>query len=201
VTDDPDRYVIPASRAQAELVVQRSRFIAVAAPVADVMEAQAVVEAEQKRFHDATHHCFAWKVEGGERSADAGEPSGTAGKPILSAITRAGCEDAVVVVTRYFGGVKLGPGGLARAYGEAAAQALALAGRRELFRTGRWLVTFDFDHTSQVHHAVSRFEARTLESNYSQRASLLLELRRSRLEAFRATVLEATSGRAEFQHG
>jgi uncharacterized YigZ family protein len=117
-------------RAEAALVVKRSRVLALAARVDDEAAARAVIAAERARYPDARHHCTAFIVEAGagpptERSSDDGEPAGTAGMPMLAQLRGAGLVDVVAVVTRYFGGVKLGTGGLTRAYGDAVAAALA----------------------------------------------------------------------------
>lgn len=112
-----------------ELVVKRSRFIAVAGPAATVTDAQAFIAAACEP--DARHNCWAYKIDSDStRCSDDGEPQGTAGKPILAAIDRSRLEHVAVVVVRYFGGIKLGASGLARAYGTAAAQCLAEAPRR-----------------------------------------------------------------------
>jgi uncharacterized YigZ family protein len=112
-----------------------SRFLAVAAPADSEEEARETVEVERQANSDARHHCFAWRIgtdeDVRERVHDAGEPSGSAGAPILSAIRGAGLTQVVVVVMRYFGGTKLGLGGLARAYREAARLALDQAGAVE----------------------------------------------------------------------
>ncbi len=120
-------YRAPAAEARGELREKGSRFLAVVAPAPDEEAARAVVEALRREHPDATHHCFAWRLgaEARERSSDAGEPGGTAGPPILSALRGAGLSDVVAVVVRWFGGVKLGKGGLVRAYGGAARAALA----------------------------------------------------------------------------
>ena len=122
-------YRAPAAPARGELRVKGSRFLAVVAPAAGEAAARAVVEAVRAEHPDATHHCFAWRLgaEPRERAADAGEPAGTAGPPILRALRGAGLSDAVAVVARWFGGVKLGKGGLARAYAAAVREALAVA--------------------------------------------------------------------------
>ena len=122
-------YRAPAAPATGELRVKGSRFLAVVAPAADEAAARGVVEAVRREHPGATHHCFAWRLgaEPRERSSDAGEPAGTAGPPILRALRGAGLSDAVAVVTRWFGGVKLGKGGLARAYAAAVREALAAA--------------------------------------------------------------------------
>jgi uncharacterized YigZ family protein len=121
-------YRAPAAEARGELREKGSRFLAVVAPAADEEAARAVVEALRREHPDATHHCFAWRLgaEARERSSDAGEPGGTAGPPILSALRGAGLSDVVAVVVRWFGGVKLGKGGLVRAYGGAARAALGV---------------------------------------------------------------------------
>lgn len=125
--------VFPATIAAAvehEIVIKKSRFIAHAEPVGSVEEADAVITAMRKRFWDARHHCSAM-VTGllGDqaRSSDDGEPSGTAGVPMLEVLRRRALTDVVAVVTRYFGGVKLGAGGLVRAYSTAVSEALDLA--------------------------------------------------------------------------
>ena len=117
---------VPAGEARAELREKGSRFLAVVGPAADETAAQAFVERLRGEHPDATHHCYAWRVgeRPDERAADAGEPSGTAGPPILAALRGRELRDVVAVVVRWFGGVKLGKGGLVRAYGGAARAAL-----------------------------------------------------------------------------
>lgn len=119
-------YRVPAAEARGELREKGSRFLAVVAPAADEEAARAAIERLRREHPDATHHCFAWRLgaEPAERSSDAGEPGGTAGPPILSALRGAGLSDVVAVVVRWFGGVKLGKGGLVRAYGGATRAAL-----------------------------------------------------------------------------
>jgi len=122
---------VPARRVRTETVVERSRFLCTLAPVADTTALEAVVGAVRREFPDARHHCTASVLgEDGAtaRSSDDGEPAGTAGAPMLAALAGAGVTDVVAVVTRYFGGVLLGTGGLVRAYGGAVSGALAQAG-------------------------------------------------------------------------
>ena len=197
---DPDRYVVPARRAQAQLVEKRSRFVAVAAPAFTPEEAQELIAAERQRWHDAAHHPYAWNIGTLERYSDDGEPAGTAGKPIAGAIAKSGLESVVVVVNRYFGGIKLGPSGLVRAFGEAAREALVQSGEEERFHTARLTVTFDFDLTSPVHHTLQQFTAHTVAKDFSDRARLVVEVRRSRLDRFREALCESTAGRAEIVH-
>ncbi|MGN8027761.1 IMPACT family protein [Microbacterium sp. 22242] len=131
----PDTIAAPLTR---ELVVKKSRFIALVAPAGSVASAEDVIAAVRKRHWDARHHCTAMVigVAGDQaRSSDDGEPSGTAGIPMLEVLRRRGLTDVVAVVTRYFGGVKLGAGGLVRAYSTAVSDVLdgaRLLHRREL---------------------------------------------------------------------
>ncbi|MHA6555504.1 IMPACT family protein [Corynebacterium pyruviciproducens] len=139
----------PAHQAVAELEIKRSRFISHIARVQSEDEARQFVTSIKQRYPDARHHCSAYfyNVEGAnpvERSSDDGEPSGTAGKPILDVLTGSGLEDIACVVVRYFGGIKLGTGGLVRAYSDATAAALThvVPVRRSLRR----LATMHFPH-------------------------------------------------------
>jgi uncharacterized YigZ family protein len=195
-TADPDRYVVPARTGSFQFAEKRSKFMAVAQGVSGVGQAEDVLKQERQTHHDAAHHCFAWRLLDSERSSDAGEPSGTAGRPILDAIHSASLHEVVVVVIRYFGGVKLGPGGLKRAYAEAARGALADAGHEERFHTCKLTVSFDHGDTSPVHHVAERFEARPVGSAYGDKVALQFELRRSHADGFRQSVIEATHGRA-----
>ncbi len=109
-----------------ETVINKSRFLTYCKNVADVNEATDFLLGIKKKHYDATHNCYAYVVGDVVKFSDDGEPSGTAGKPILNAIQQKGFSDTIVVVTRYFGGIKLGAGGLVRAYGGAANDILTL---------------------------------------------------------------------------
>lgn len=119
-----------AGPGRAEIVVNRSRFISSAAPADTEEEAQVLVARVRKEYHDAAHHVYAYVVGDNDeiqRWSDDGEPAGTAGRPVLEVLRREGLKYAAIVVTRYFGGVKLGAAGLARAYGRAATAGLRAA--------------------------------------------------------------------------
>jgi uncharacterized YigZ family protein len=117
---------VAAGLSQAEIREKGSRFLAVVQPAASEAEAKAALAVLERLHHDATHHCWAWRLgwPPRERSADAGEPAGTAGMPILQVLRGAGVTDVSAVVVRWFGGTKLGKGGLARAYAGAARAAV-----------------------------------------------------------------------------
>lgn len=137
----PSAYPVTiAARVDHEFEIKRSRFVSHLQPVSSVADADAFIAAIRKEFWDARHNCVAMVtgLTGDQaRSSDDGEPSGTAGVPMLEVLRRRGITDVVAVVTRYFGGIKLGAGGLVRAYGQAVSDALDLAAlvrRRALVR-------------------------------------------------------------------
>ena len=107
-----------------EFVVEKSRFISFACQVSTVGQANFFIESISKQHYDATHNCYAYLTDDGQKFSDDGEPQGTAGMPILNAIKGKNLHNVAVVVTRYFGGIKLGAGGLVRAYGKSASEAL-----------------------------------------------------------------------------
>lgn len=119
-----------ARRAETEMIERKSVFHGTAAPVASEEEARALIDEMRKTYHDATHHVYAYLLNGGAvaRYSDDGEPQGTAGVPVLTAVKQSGATDLCVVVTRWFGGILLGAGGLVRAYGASARQAIEAAG-------------------------------------------------------------------------
>ena len=165
---------VPAGTTRAETEVRRSRFIAVAAYAGTREEALAVVEAERGMHPEARHHCWAYVLgaPGAATSAamnDDGEPSGTAGKPILSVIEHKGIGNLVVVVSRYFGGVKLGAGGLVRAYAGAAEAVLSQlpVTRREPVVQLRLLG--DFRDEQPLRHEIAQLNGTVDEVRYSSR--------------------------------
>ncbi|MEV4559671.1 YigZ family protein [Kitasatospora sp. NPDC049285] len=144
----PKPYLTVRGPGSHELEIKKSRFICHLARVADEDEAQAFIAAIRKQYWDARHNCTAFVVGGEqprERSSDDGEPGGTAGVPMLEVLRRRGVTDTVAVVTRYFGGIKLGAGGLVRAYGAAVSEALDEVGLLE--RRPVTLLAVTVDHT------------------------------------------------------
>jgi putative IMPACT (imprinted ancient) family translation regulator len=163
-----ETFVTLAGPGSAELRVRGSSFLAWAAPAESEERAREVLAERQKRFFDATHNCSAWRLRGGVyRAHDAGEPSGSAGAPILAAIDGAGLVDCMVVVTRYFGGTKLGVGGLVRAYGEAAAAALAVAPKRTGLVSVRLRVRYGYGHTAAVMRVLETLDSHEVAHGYS----------------------------------
>jgi uncharacterized YigZ family protein len=183
-----------------ELTVKGSRFIGHAAPAGSADAAERLASEIAARYRDATHCCYAWRVGAGDgsrhRTNDAGEPSGTAGRPILEAIDRRGLSDAVCVVVRWFGGRKLGTGGLARAYGECAGGTLDAGGRIERHIQAAFKIRFACEWTGRVMTVIRRHRGSVDRGEYRDENELTVLVRRGWAEAFRRDVIDATSGKA-----
>ena len=128
--------------------IRKSRFITLAAPISNARQAQEFIE--QHSDHNASHNCWAWKLGDQYRSSDDGEPGGTAGRPILSAIEAQDCDQVVVLVIRWYGGIQLGTGGLARAYGGGANKCMQNAEKLPLFRRVELSCACDFNELALV---------------------------------------------------
>lgn len=157
-----------------EETIKKSRFIGHAARVNSQRESldffESVIDAQ------ATHNCWAWRINFQVRSSDDGEPGRTAGRPILNVIEHRNLENVMVVVTRYYGGIKLGVGGLVRAYSGTAAKCLDRAGMIELFPTSEYTIKAGFEWASSVHDLLDQFSAQKLEESYDT-AGLTLKIR------------------------
>lgn len=176
-----------------------SRFLAEAVHAADAEAALGHLAAVRAREYAATHHCWAYRLgpdAPAPRSSDDGEPSGSAGAPILREIEGRDLYHVAVVVTRYYGGTKLGVGGLARAYGEAAGVALDGARLRTVTLRVPVTLAFAFDDTSPAMRLLDQFDAEVADQRYSPDGTeLVLAVRRSEADALRAAFVEATAGR------
>lgn len=164
-----------------------SRFIALAYPVETEDEVKALVDAARKKYHDARHHCFAYRLGlGGEkfRANDDGEPSSSAGRPILGQIDSAGLSDVLVIVVRYFGGIKLGVPGLIRAYKTATADALSSAAKVTKVAGSFYTVKFSYDEMPAVMKIVKEMGLEASERDFNQTCSLRLRVRLSSKEDF-----------------
>ena len=205
----PDTYRTLSASAEAEPPKTKgSRFLGDASPVASEDEAQAFIQSVRQREHAARHWCWAYRLgASGEtwRASDDGEPNGTGGRPILREIEALELTDTVVVVTRYYGGTKLGTGGLARAYGEAAALVLDTARGAGLIRTVTVRVPitlrYGFDDTSAAMRTAQAFDALVVDQRYSASgAALDLSVRKSQARPLASAFVEATAGRGDVEH-
>ena len=168
---------------------KRSKFIAIAIPVHTVEEIKQHLDIYQKKYYDARHVCYAYML-GHERkdfrANDNGEPSGTAGKPILGQINSNGLTDILIVVVRYFGGIKLGTSGLIVAYKAAAAEAIANATIIEKTVDDEIAVAFEYPFMNDVMRIVKEEEPEILEQSYDMDCLMKLRIRRSMMEKLRA---------------
>ena len=182
--------------------VKGSRFLTLVAPVSSAEEAQAFVARARDEFRDASHHCWAFRTgEAGEvfRASDDGEPGGSAGRPILRKLEASGLTDAVVVVVRWFGGTKLGVGGLVRAYGGAAGRTLDLAPKRTVVVTCRVEVEHDYDLSSAVQGLLDAHALIPTSSDYGAVVRLVLDVPRRDLADIGRELADRTAGRVELR--
>lgn len=177
---------------------KRSKFIAIAIPVHTVEEIKQHLDIYQKKYYDARHVCYAYML-GHERkdfrANDNGEPSGTAGKPILGQINSNGLTDILIVVVRYFGGIKLGTSGLIVAYKAVAAEAIANATIIEKTVDDEIAVAFEYPFMNDVMRIVKEEEPEILEQSYDMDCLMKLRIRRSMMEKLRARLEKVETAR------
>ncbi|MCI6159077.1 MAG: YigZ family protein [Selenomonadaceae bacterium] len=185
-------------RLETEYVIQKSRFLTHLAHVETEEEARAFVQKMKKRFYDARHNCSAWvlgpKAEL-QKSNDDGEPGGTAGNPILEAIKKRGLTDVVLVVTRYFGGIKLGAGGLIRAYSHAAVLGLDAATTIAMTPFLPYAITVDYSLLAALQNYLRRQGVRMREPDYAENVTLHLLLEPEQQEKILTSITDLTSGK------
>lgn len=196
----PDRFTTLAAASRFEPdKIKGSRFIACVAPASTVEEAQAFVGTVREEFSDAGHVCFAWRLgAAGEvtRSGDDGEPSGSAGRPILMQLEGHEVSDVVAAVVRYFGGVKLGVGGLMRAYGGAAGQALDRAELREVEVQVGLRCAHPYGDSGPVQGVLSAWGVSARDEVYGEEVAFTVYVGVRAAEAFEAALRDATAARA-----
>lgn len=193
--------LIPAAETRVELTVVNSRFIATIAPTFTVDEARAFVGRVRAEFADASHNVPAYVIGHGATTVahchDDGEPAGTAGRPMLAVLQGSGLGDVALVVTRYFGGTKLGTGGLVRAYGDAARAALAALPRAEKVATVTALVEAPYPLLERLRLLVEAHGGLVLAEEFTAVITLTLRFRAERFEAFGAALRELSHGAVE----
>lgn len=189
-------YYIPTKAAEAELVEKRSRFIGQVRPVETEEEARAFVEQVKKKHYDARHSCWCYRLRDGgvERYSDDGEPQGTAGQPMLNVFQREEVTNVVCVVTRYFGGVLLGAGGLVRAYTQSAKDALDAAGISVVRRWVAAAVPCPYSFFDRVKLEVEAHGGVLGEIEYAADVTVHALLPEEQVEVFSARMTELTAG-------
>ncbi|WP_338668765.1 YigZ family protein [Pseudodesulfovibrio methanolicus] len=197
-----ERYPIPAAFHRVEETIKRSRFMASLGHAPDTESARAFVAAVKAEFPDATHNCWAFNAGPPGDTAcvglsDDGEPGGTAGKPMLGVLHHSGVGEIAVVVTRWFGGTKLGTGGLVRAYGGMVNLGLETLPLRDRVVTKRLGVSLPYPAVTLFKRLLPDFEAEVTEEAFSDVAGFGVELPEEHVDPFSDAVAELTGGRAE----
>lgn len=188
-------YCVPTRASETEFVEKRSRFIGRVKPVATEEEARAFLDEVRRRHHDARHNCWCYLLRDGPvRYSDDGEPQGTAGQPMLGVFTREGVTDLVCVVTRYFGGVLLGAGGLVRAYTRSAKDALDAAGISVVRPWSALTLTCGYHLLARLQLEAEQAGGLVSDTEYGAEVTLRLLLPEERAETFCARVVEVTAG-------
>ncbi len=188
-------YTTLAGYGEDEFVEKRSRFIGYAAPVSTEAEAVAFVNSIRERHREATHNVYAYILREGQikRYSDDGEPQGTAGIPVLDVLQKAGIVDAVVVVTRYFGGTLLGAGGLVRAYTEGAAIGVRAARPKVMSPCTVLEMDIDYAQYGKITYILPKYHTLTLDSDFGVAVKLRILIKDRYLDAFRKELTELTS--------
>lgn len=164
---------------ETEIVINKSRFIASIHPAESEEEAKAFIQQKKKEHHDATHNCSSYVIGPTmliQKANDDGEPSGTAGVPMLEVLKKQQLHNVVVVVTRYFGGIKLGAGGLIRAYGSAVSQVIKEIGRIILLDAIPFEVTLDYDQTGRFEHELQQSDYNLVNTEYTDKVKYTIHV-------------------------
>lgn len=198
-----DSYFTIAAESSVELKIKNSRFIGDTFLVSSAEEALERLASVKKREYAANHHCYAYRVglfqETVFKYSDAGEPTGTAGKPIYDQLAGAYVTNTLIVVTRYFGGTKLGTGGLTHAYSDTAKAAMEKSGRTEHFVLMHFDLTLDFGHYDRWQKILSRLGATVVDSSFSDVITMQVAIRSSRADELKSALIELTAGKAHIE--
>jgi len=193
--------LVPLEAVEVEIVVVNSRFIASLSPAKSVEEARAFIAEIKKRFPDATHHVPAFVIGHGNsiitHSSDDGEPSGTAGRPALAVLQGSGLGNVVVVVTRYFGGTKLGTGGLVKAYGDAVREVLLSVKKAVLIPSTTLIFAIPYRLYDQVVRLMEEQNGLVLETEFMEDITITVQFKDEKLEDFQNDLRNLSNGQVE----
>lgn len=197
-----DSYLTIERESIAEIKVKGSRFIAATFLVDSVESAAEKLQLVRKKEYSATHNCYAYLVGIDSKTkqfkySDDGEPNGTAGKPIYDVVNGSGLTNILVVVTRYFGGTKLGTGGLVKAYGESAKETVMKSGVKENFLTDKFKIVIEFSLYDRLLLLINRLNIKVIYSDFSEKVTMQIEIRKSLSDKFHEELTELSSGKAE----
>lgn len=197
-----ERYKTIYCGGEGEIIEKKSRFIATVRLVESEEEALSFIEEMRKKYWNATHNCFAYVIgENREtvRCSDDGEPSGTAGKPMLDVLLGEGMYNTAVVVTRYFGGTLLGTGGLVRAYSKAVREGLAQSDVIEKQYGAIIEIGTDYNGIGKIQYLIGERKIPTLQAEYTDKVKIQVILPIADVDKFKADLTEATNGRAKIE--
>ncbi len=193
--------LIPLAAVEVEIVVVNSRFIASLSPAKSVEEARAFISEVKKRFPDATHHVPAFVIGHGNsiisHSSDDGEPSGTAGRPALAVLQGSGLGNVVIVVTRYFGGTKLGTGGLVKAYGDAVREVLLSVKKAVLIPSTTLIFAIPYRLYDQSVRLMEEYNGLVLETEFMEDITITVQFKDEKLEDFQNDLRNLSNGQVE----
>ncbi len=193
-----DFYYTVESVTEKELIINKSKFIATLMPVKSQLSIPELINSVKKKHHSASHHPYAFRVglkNNTFRYNDDGEPSGSSGKPILEAIDKFNLTDVLCVVTRYFGGILLGIGGLRRAYFESAELSIRNSEIIEKVITKKLNIKFDYELINKVMNYLKQNNIKILENNSSDNAELICDVKISFVEKFKSDLTELSNGK------
>ena len=191
-------YVTIAQRAEDDFFERKSQFIGYIAPVSSQEEALAFLAEIRAKHRDARHNCFAYILQNGvKRASDDGEPQGTAGVPIMEVVEREGLTDVIVVVTRYFGGILLGAGGLVRAYAHAAKLAVDAAQRKAMSPAVLVEMQMDYNQYGRINNVLSKYTAIVQDTVFTDMVTMRILFIERDAEAFRSELTEMTAATVE----
>ena len=197
-----NKYLTLQKPAQTEIIIKKSRFITSAFPVNNEAEATIMIQQIKKDHHQATHNVFAYVInEQIQRFSDDGEPSGTAGKPVLEVIHHKGLSETALVVTRYFGGIMLGAGGLVRAYSEAAAKGIEAASVIEKLLYRELFITMDYQWLGAVKREIENAGGKQIDLSYEQQVVIHSYLLPPALEAVTKKLIDITAAQIIIEAG
>ena len=202
MSDKYPSYRIITEPARAEITVKKSRFIATMVPVGTEEEANVFYQGIKKQYWDARHNCTAYVIGTRKeltRCSDDGEPSGTAGKPILEVLLGADVTNAAVVVTRYFGGILLGTGGLVRAYTQAAQESILVAKTAMMCYGHKVKLQMDYGDMGKIQYVLGKNDILVQHSDYTDKVIMQVFFPAPKAEALKKELMEATGARIQIE--
>lgn len=194
-----ENYKVAYIGCEAEIIEKKSRFIGMVFPITSEEEAVTIIEQLRKKYWNATHNCYAYvcgKQNELQRFSDDGEPSGTAGKPILDVLLGEEIHNALIVVTRYFGGTLLGTGGLVRAYSKAAKEAVMQSVIITKIQSKQMQIITDYNAVGKIQYILAQMEIDTIDTQYTEQVEFNLVVPNDMVHALSKKITEATSATA-----